>query len=122
MSRIKEKDEPKVGKIYSPRSQSMGEPGFICHRNIKQSKTSILSSFRSNKGKKNNDVDILEQLKNSRQMKVKVVDYNCKFQDSVDFSAKGNSLLLTNENNCTKEEGTQSRAIPIEPICISEQE
>ena len=61
-------------------------------------------------------------MKNSHKRKVKLVDYNYKYQDSVDLSAKGNSPRFANENNYTKEEGTQSRVIDIEPICISEQE
>ena len=53
-------------------------------------------------------------------MKVKVVDYNCKFQESQELSSKETTAYLANENSpYTKDEGTQSRVIPIEPVCMS---
>ena len=88
MSKITSKDVGKVGQIYSPRSQSVGEPGFIRRQKGRKSKSNLLTSLKNSKYIKNCNDEKTDILNKSRKMKVKVVDYNFKFQESQDLSNK----------------------------------
>ena len=90
-----------MGQIYSPRSQSVVEPGFIRSLGDRKYQDSARNGFKSNKF---SQLDESKGMMESQIVKVKVVDYNYNYNSSQDLlENKGNSSLLAPGAGSTKD-------------------
>ena len=102
----------------------MVETGFIRRQKNKKSQNKMPDSFKTSRTKKSFTKNTPSFPQSNSKTRIKVLDYNYKFNESQDLIEKiGKKSLITPEaTHYTKQQGTQSRAIPIEPICMSGEE